>query len=215
VEYIVRRIPNSDTHRLLLTVHYAGRIPSISHAFGLFEGAELLGVVTFGTPSSAPLRRGVCGDDWKHRVLELNRLCLIRNEPNCASFLVARGLKALPRPAIVVSFADTNQNHIGYVYQATNFIYTGLSAKRTDWKVRGREHLHGQTVADEFRGVANRAAAMRAKYGDDFYLAPRPRKHRYLYFCGTKRQVKDMRAALRYTTAEYPKAKPPYTLASL
>lgn len=110
--------------------------------------------------------------------------------------------------AIVVSFADTSQDHIGYVYQATNFLYCGLSAKRTDWKVRGMEHKHGQTIADEFRGVKNRAQAMRDKYGDDFYLAPRPRKHRYVYLCGSKTFKRLTRAALRYKVEPYPKKEP-------
>jgi hypothetical protein len=106
---------------------------------------------------------------------------------------------------IIVSFADTSQGHLGIVYQATNFIYCGLSAKRTDWKVRGKEHLHGQTIADEFRGTPNRAAAMREKYGDDFYHAPRPRKHRYVIFIGSRKFKRDALAALRYKIEPYPK----------
>ena len=112
----------------------------------------------------------------------------------------------LPKPSIVVSYADTQQGHIGYVYQATNFIYCGLSAKRTDWKVKGKEHLHGQTIADEFRGVKNRSKAMRDKYGDDFYLSPRPRKHRYVYFVATKPQKKILHKDLKYPVLNYPKS---------
>lgn len=93
------------------------------------------------------------------------------------------------------------------IYQATNFIYTGLSAKRTDWKIKGREHLHGATVADESRGQENRAEWMRAKYGDDFYLEDRPRKHRYVYLCGNNKQRTAMRSALRYAVEPYPKGE--------
>jgi hypothetical protein len=198
-------VPSKAAHPFLLNIHYAKRIPSISYAVGLFDGDELVGVCTFGTPASAPLRRGLCGDVWKNDVLELNRLCLLRNNKNEASLLVGRSLKLLPKPKIVVSFADTTQGHVGYVYQATNFLYCGLSAKRTDWKVRGKEHLHGQTIADEFRGVKNRAQAMRDKYGSDFYLEPRARKHRYVTFTGSKKDKKIMLKALRYTTEGYPK----------
>src|SRR5690606_39337100 len=102
-------------------------------------------------------------------------------------------------------YADTAQGHKGYVYQACNFLYCGLSAKRTDWKVKGKEHLHGQTIADEFRGVPNRAEAMRNKYGDDFYLAPRPRKHRYVYIVGSKTFKRKVMNALKYGVEEYPK----------
>ena len=204
-DYSVRRIQRADCSEFVLKIHYAKRWPSITHAFGLFDSCELIGVVTYGTPPSAPLRRGVAGDEFISDVLELNRLCLKHNRKNEASILIGRSLKMLPRDKIIVSFADTEQGHIGSVYQAANFIYTGLSAKRTDWKVRGLEHLHGQTIADEFRGVKNRAQAMRDKYGDDFYLAPRPRKHRYIYITGSKSYRKRVLSALRYPLEPYPK----------
>lgn len=204
--YSVREIARSDCAEFILEIHYARRWPSISYAFGLFDGDELIGVVTYGTPPSAPLRRGIAGDEHIGDILELNRLCLRYNRKNEASMLVGRSLKMLPKNRIVISFADTEQGHTGSVYQAANFIYCGLSAKRTDWKVRGLEHLHGQTIADEFRGVKNRAEAMRQKYGDDFYLTPRARKHRYIYICGGKGYKKRVLSALRYQQAPYPKA---------
>lgn len=201
----VAPINSKQAYPFLLEIHYAKRIPSISYAFGLFDDDKLIGVCTYGTPASAPLKRGVCGDEFKNDVIELNRLCLLNNKKNQASLLVGQSIKMLPKPKIIVSYADISQGHTGYVYQATNFIYCGLSAKRTDWKVKGKEHLHGQTIADEFRGRKNRAQAMRDKYGDDFYLAPRPRKHRYVYFIGSKTQKKHYKKALKYKIEDYPK----------
>lgn len=204
--YSVRKILRADCAEFILSIHYAKRWPSISYAFGLFSDGKLIGIVTYGTPPSAPLRRGVAGDKYINDVIELNRLCLRYNRKNEASMLVGQSLRMLPKNKIVVSFADTEQGHTGYVYQATNFIYCGLSAKRTDWKVRGLEHLHGQTIADKFRGVKNRAEAMRHKYGDDFYLSPRPRKHRYIYMVGSKSYKRGVINALRYPQIPYPKA---------
>jgi hypothetical protein len=203
--YEVREISRPDCKRFIEEIHYAKRWPSVTYRFGLFCGSELVGVVTYGTPSSAPLRRGVAGDEMKDMVIELNRLCLLNNVKNEASILVSRSLKLLPQNKIIVSFADTQQGHKGYVYQACNFSYHGLSAKRTDWKIKGMEHLHGQTIADEFRGVKDRAKAMREKYGDTFYLAPRPRKHRYIYITGSKKFKKRIASLIRYKTEDYPK----------
>ena len=203
--YQVKKISRADCEPFIIGIHYAKRWPSITYAFGLFRDGELAGVVTYGTPPSAPLRRGVAGDDYVGSVIELNRLCLVDNIKNEASLLVGRSLRMIGNK-IVVSFADTEQGHTGYVYQACNFRYYGLSAKRTDWKVSGLEHLHGQTIADEFRGVKNRAEAMRKKYGDKFYLAPRPRKHRYVYVTGDKRFRAAATKAIKYTEQPYPKA---------
>ena len=196
--YEVRRVQREDCAPFILGIHYAKRWCSISHAFGLFEDGQLVGVVTYGTPPSATLRRGLAGPEFEKSVLELNRLCLKNNKKNEASMLVGRSLKLLEGDFIVVSFADTSKGHAGTVYQAANFSYHGLSAKRTDWKVRGKEHLHGQTIADEFRGQKGRASLMREKYGDDFYLAPRPRKHRYIRVVGGRKFRKAATKAIRY-----------------
>lgn len=203
--YSVRGITRADCTNLILNVHYAKRWPSISFAFGLFLGDEMVGCVTFGTPPSPPLRTGIAGKDLAPSVIELNRLVLARNIKNEASMLVSSAIKMIGGNHIIVSFADTAQGHRGVVYQACGFSYHGLSAKRTDWKLRGLDHLHGMTVADEFRGQNNRASLMREKYGADFYLQARSRKHRYIRVIGSKGfRVKASRAIL-YPQEPYPK----------
>lgn len=202
---IVKKIESKLTYPFLLNIHYAKRIPSISYAFGLYDNDELIGVVTYGTPPSSTMRKGLLGENYADKVIELNRLCLKYNRKNEASFLVGQSLKLIERPKAIVSFADIAKEHLGIVYQATNFIYCGLSAKRTDWQIKGKEHLHGITIADEFRGVPNRAEAIRAKYGDDFKLVPRSRKHRYVYFIGSKTEKRHMLNNLKYKIMDYPK----------
>lgn len=201
----VAPVSRRETLPYLIGIHYAARTPSISQAFGLYSADDLIGVITYGTPSSAPLRSGICGPDLAGYVTELNRLCLRDNGKNQASFLVSNSIKMLGGNRVIVSYADPDQGHIGVVYQACSFLYCGLSAKRTDWKVKGMEHLHGQTIADEFRGTKGRAAAMREKYGDDFYLYPRTRKHRYVRIIGTRGFRANALRSLRYSIEAYPK----------
>jgi hypothetical protein len=188
----------------LLEKHYAKRMPSISYAFGLYEDGNLVGVCTYGTPSSSPLRKGIAGEEYSEYVLELNRLCIDSKNKNAASFLVGRSLQMLPKPSIVVSYADTEQNHVGYVYQACNFIYTGLSTKKMDWAIKGMEHLHGQTIADMSRGQDKRLEFMKEKFGDDFYMKDRARKHRYIFVTGKDKKLK---AAIKYQSEPYPKGE--------
>lgn len=190
-EYTVEPITRMDCTPYIMERHYAKRFPSVSYAYGLFLKGDLVGCVTFGSPAGSPVRNGLAGKENAKDVIELNRLCLKDNRKNEASMLVAKAIKFLPKPKLIISYSDTEQGHQGIVYQACNFIYVGLSAKRTDWKIRGREHLHGQTIADEFRGKENRANAMREKYGDDFWLAPRPRKHRYVLLHGSRAWKKE------------------------
>ncbi len=205
--YEVKTISRSDCEDYILNIHYAQRWPSVSYAYGLFRKGELCGVVTYGTPFSSTLRRGVAGEEYEDQVLELNRLCLKDNLHNEASILVGHSLRLLKQEleAIVISYADTSQEHLGIVYQATNFLYSGLSAKRSDWKIKGLEHLHSQTISDEFRGQPNRSKLLKEKYGDRFYYLPRPRKHRYIFLCGNKRFKKQALKMLKYPLNDYPK----------
>ena len=133
---VVKRITHDEAKPFLLEIHYARRIPCITDAFGLFESGELVGVVTYGVPASRPLCVGLAGEENAHMVRELNRLCirpdLNGGGRNLASYLVSHSLKMLKEGMFVVSYADTAWTHVGYVYQACNFLYTGLSAKRTD-----------------------------------------------------------------------------------
>lgn len=198
--YSIAPILPSDAEYLIMNVHYAKRKPSISYAFGLFEDGNLVGVVTYGTPASSTLLKGVCGEKWANNVIELNRLVLLNNKPQEASRLVGASLKMLPKPKIIVSYADTKQDHLGVVYQATNFLYTGLSTKFLDPVVKGLEHQHHATYAN---GLTNKQVI--EKFGvENVSFVERSRKHRYIYFVGSKTQRKEMMKDLRYQIEPYP-----------
>ena len=196
----VIQIQPKETYQWLLEKHYAKRIPQIMHAFGLYVDGVLKGIVTYGIPASPALCMGICGKEYSDKVLELNRLCLMENNKNESSFLVSHSIQLLPKPTIVVSYADTSQGHVGYVYQATNFLYTGLSANRVDWTIKGMEHKHSKTISD---GMT--LESIKEKYGDDFYYTERSRKHRYILFHGSKTDKKIMRKLLKYNIKPYPK----------
>ncbi len=200
-KYSVKSIDAFQCKEWILFKHYAKRLPPIEYAFGLFLDSFLCGIVTYGTPMSSNLK-GIS----KFKMLELSRLVANDNNgKNTLSFFVSQSLKMLPKPLIIVSYADIKQNHHGYIYQATNWLYTGLSAKRTDWKIKGMEHKHGATIGDMSRGKENRADYMRLKFGDDFYLEERSRKHRYFYFLGSKMDKKIMNKEMPYKIMPYPK----------
>lgn len=202
-KYKVKSIDSFQCKDWILNKHYAKRMPPIEYAFGLFDENNLLSaIVTFGTPLSNNLRMAFKNE---FKLMELNRLVSNNIDKNGLSYFVSSSLKRLPKPMIIVSYADTEFNHHGFIYQATNFIYTGLSAKRTDWKIKGMEHLHSGTIADMSRGKENRAEWIREKFGDDFYLQERSRKHRYFYFLGNRVQIKQMKKDLPYNAEPYPK----------
>lgn len=193
-------ITYQDALPWLLNKHYAKRAAPISYAFGAYENGVLLGIVTYGPPASRPLCVGLMGEAWADKIVELNRLCC-ESRKNLASMLVGQSLRQLPAPTVVVSFADTSVGHIGYVYQATNFLYTGLSAKRTDNAVVGRELSHSRDI----NRLGDKKKLIEVYGEENVRTIERPRKHRYVYFVGDKRQRREMQSALRYTIEPYPK----------
>ena len=198
-------IPSETTYDWLLHKHYAKRIPQIVYAYGVFKDQVMQGVITYGIPASQSLTRGICGDQYKDQVVELNRLCLLKgHDENLASYFVAQTLRMLPKPLIVVSYADSSMGHVGYVYQATNFLYTGLSAKRTEWREKDVStgkllNTHSRTVVGHYSHEKRVASPER------FAQIDRPRKHRYIYFIGSRKQKKEFANALNYSTEPYPK----------
>lgn len=142
MNYAVRRVKATDCQELFLKHHYAKRMPSLSWAYGLFDGPLLIGAISFGAPASRHLQMGACPSD-PDCVVELNRLCVLDGTPrNTESWFIARALKLMPA-AIVVSYADTVQGHLGYVYRAANFRYAGWTdmerkTPRYDYLVPGK-----------------------------------------------------------------------------
>lgn len=190
----VKSIKKEQTKEWLLYKHYARRTCSISYSFGLFIDDLINGVLTIGKPASNSLCVGVCGKENSKFVFELNRLCVNDNLPkNTLSFFVSQCLKKLPQ-MILVSYADTSMNHNGYIYQATNWIYTGLSAKRTEKYDIENPHKHSKTVTESKKDI---------KLG----TRNRPQKHRYIYFIGNKAEKRKFKKSLNYEILPYPKGK--------
>ena len=168
-----RMITRSDSaNKIFIKNHYAHRAVPISFAFGAYKKNQmqtLVGAMSFGKPASPSLCVGACGKENAHRIYELNRLWMSDECPkNSESRFIGWALRILKkiRPDwILVSYADTEQNHSGAIYRATNWIYTGLSDARKcgDYATEGGKHS-------------------RHSIKGDLPNVPRSRKHRYFYF---------------------------------
>lgn len=198
-EYKIKQISYREAMEIVVKNHYLHRKCPCSIAFGLLLNDEIKGVICYGTPSSSTLRSGIAGKDNSFNVIELTRLWVCDSVPkNGESFLIGNTLKMCGKE-IVVSYAEINQGHRGVVYQATNWLYTGLSAKRTNWTIQGIDK-HCQTIADK-----HSAKEIREIYGDRFSLVDRPRKHRYVFINANKYRKKELLKQIKYPIMSYPK----------
>ncbi len=193
----------STCERFVKAKHYSRKASIFWAGFALIESGKVEGVCVFGQPSPSLQNHAFRGRDF--RMYELSRLVVQTKTKNASSFLVGNALKMLePRPCAVVSFADTGMGHCGYVYQATNWLYTGATVSHDSLYIIDGKRVHSMTLRD--KGITSPMAW--AKSSGVEVVKPMP-KHRYFYLCGNRTQKKDMLARLSYpVVCEYPKCKP-------
>lgn len=181
--------------------HYADRNPSISRCFSLLEGNRIVGTCVFSVPASYTLCEGLCGEEYKKHVLELSRLVILTTRINAGSWFVSRCLKQLG-DKIIVSYADPNDHvgHVGILYQALNFLYTGRGEAEPAWV-----HPHTGEVVSYTRRWIDRKARAIGLHWQELKKRKQQGKHRYVTFVGNKRFVKRVRKLLRYPVLPYPK----------
>lgn len=213
--YYVQPCTKDDYAGWLLKKHYAHRIPHVMFAFGLYTiEKSLCGICTFGMPPCQMNYGSGIFKDYHIDTFELNRLIINDNhEKNLTSFFVSQSIKQMPKPSCLVSFADPNKGHHGYIYQATNWIYTGLTqkgGKDKQWILNNREY-HAKTITIKYMkelGMEyNDSLNMTQNWTNNGGMVEENvlRKHRYLFFNGSKQENKKMKNALLLSILPYPK----------
>jgi len=168
-------------------------------AFGVFRENSLLGAMTFGAgPFNAhALIEGAHPDDC----LTLSRLWLSDELPaNSESRSLGVALRAIRKHTAIkflVSYADPAQGHMGTIYQASGWAYTGLSSAmpRYDigdgklWHCRSLSHSYGTHSIKHF-----------TDHGVKVKRIPQAGKHRYIFFLDPS-----LRSRLSIPILPYPK----------
>lgn len=189
---------------IIIKNHYLHRKCPCSIAFGLIKDDNIVGVIVFGKPSSYTLCEGIAGKEESKNVIEFNRLWVCDSMPkNTESWFVSRVIKKV-NYEIIVSFADSEKGHIGYIYQATNWLYCGISKKQKYFRVKNFTENNGGT---EYR---RRERMPKQKiinlYGEEFveeYFSSL--KYRYVYINANKYRKMEILKKIKYEFLPYPK----------
>lgn len=198
---LVAAVSTRDVAEFCERWHYTGTSGNDMWRFGLWIGPTLLGVVSYNLPTRA-VCESVFGPEHFDRVWHMGRLVMADVAPsNSESRLIAGSLSLIsinhPSTWAVVTYAATDQGHVGYVYQATNAIYTGTGGDPTYYideaGNRRGTHLNAAHISPR------RASEMGWRKVDG---GP---KHRYVYVLGNKAERRARRALLRLPSLPYPK----------
>jgi hypothetical protein len=203
-KYSIKPVDAFHCKEWLLYKHYAKRVPSIEYSFGLYQNEVLIGVCTFGCPPRVMNNGESVFTNYRVKTLELNRLCVNDGlEKNVLSYFVSGSLKYLPKPCCIVSYADFTFGHNGYIYQATNWIYTGLNQIHERQVFYNGKEVHPRTACSMgFTSMTEWAAKDK-----NVTLGDYTKKHRYFMFIGNKKEIQTMKQDLIYTLKEYPKGQ--------
>jgi len=201
-KYYIKEISHKQAIEIVVKNHYLHRKAPCSYTFGLFDYSSnaIVGVIIYGIPASRSLQKGICGSEECNNVIELTRLWIDDSVgKNAESFLIGNTIPLIKKE-ILVSYAQDDMGHVGYVYQATNWIYTGLSDKHIQWRIEGISG-HSRHLFDSYGGINNAKEFL----GDKLIKEERPRKHRYIYFNCNKKRKKELLSKLKYKIQNYPK----------
>ena len=198
----VRPIPFRIAKELLVLRHYLHSMPGGTRlSFGVFVGKRLLGALALGV-----------GPKLGHRLVEgatagdcvtLTRLWLSDELPrNSESKVIGVVLRALRRHTclkFVLAYADPNAGHVGTVYQATGWLYTGLSSPTPLYDLGDGVLRHSRSLGYSFGSHSVRHIEAS---GVPIKAVSQPPKHRYIRFLDSS-----WRERIRVPVLPYPKMK--------
>lgn len=147
---------------------------------GVYEDLLFIGAVIFS--------RGVSGSNLSKtyglkttEICELSRIALKEHQTpvtRIVSIAVRMLRKFCPGLKLIISYADANQGHLGSIYQAGNWIYTGESASVPIYVGKSGRVYHDRSVSNS--GMKEHYGRMSAcPKKTDLKIIPQKPKFRY------------------------------------
>ena len=196
----VSAIPTILAKEAVVNYHYLHSMPGGTQlCLGVFAGDRLSGVLTLGVgPMNAHrMVEGAKPSDC----LTLSRLWLSDELPaNSESRVLGVVLRLLRRETsvkCVISYADPSAGHVGTIYQASNWLYTGTSLAMPLLDLGDGEARHSRSLAHKY---GTHSLKHFEAHGIEVRRIPQAAKHRYLYFLD-----RSWRDRLRVPVLTYPK----------
>ena len=204
IEVINQRIAKN----LIIKNHYSHKWTSCRYAFGLILDNKIVGVCVYGYPVGRLTAQSISKKVEPKSTLELTRLWVNDSEgKNTESYFIGQTFKWLKRfdrsIKVLISYSDPMQKHVGYIYQATNWLYQGNKTRLVDgyyYIVHG-ETLHPRTCFSKYDTTKPDELLKIDPNSSRFAL---DRKHRYIYILD-KKNKKDILNTLKHPILPYPK----------
>ena len=225
----LKEISKGVAKEIIVKYHYTHAWTMCRYALGIFHQLEeedvlgnteeLIGCVIYGYPVGRSAVTSVIDGLEKDECLELTRLYIHDGYgSNIESYCLAQSFKWMkqnaPNIKMLISYADPEQEHLGGIYQATNWLYqdtseiqlmpnysVSLSDNPYDW-------IHSRTVFSKWG--SHNIDKLKEAIGKDgykkFWRKKEAPKHRYIQILGkNKGETKKLRKQLKHKVYPYPK----------
>lgn len=207
MEYTIDLIDKNIAKGLIIKNHYSHKWTSCRYAIGLFDKGKLIGVAVYGFPVGRQTVKSITPNLENNEVLELTRLWLEDDAPkNSESYFLGKTFDWLRKNTdikVLISYSDPMQDHLGIIYQATNWLYQGnntMLIKGYLHKING-EIMHARSVVALYGTVKEEVIK---KIDPNYERIEMKKKHRYLYILHKKDRKKIM-TELKHKIIPYPK----------
>lgn len=224
----VREISSSVAKEMIVKKHYTHAWTACRYALGIFYKTEseshfgdekLIGCMVYGFPVGAKAPTSVCEGMTKDHILELTRLyCDDGYGSNIESYALGQSFKWIKENdkniKLLISYADNGQEHLGKIYQATNWRYEGISSQMNLMPNYGisltkdpYNWIHSRSVFNNW-GSGN-LEHLKREIGKDgykeFWRRREPDKHRYIQILAqNKKEKKDILKRMKQKEYPYP-----------
>ena len=124
-DFVVKICDRKEIKSFIETWHYSKSINGLksNYCFKLMNNKTIIGAMIYGQIGMANVWKKYA--DKENELIELRRLCCIDDTPrNTESYFIGftlRWLKKNTEIKKVISYADSNYNHTGIIYKASNF----------------------------------------------------------------------------------------------
>ncbi|QDP59909.1 MAG: putative adenine modification enzyme [Prokaryotic dsDNA virus sp.] len=208
LDYSISLIEKPIAKEIIVANHYTHKWSSCRYALGLFLGDELHGVAIYGFPVGRQVVKSISPQLENQDVLELTRLWLRDEAPkNSESFFIGQTFKWLKENTdtkVLISYADPMADHLGIIYQATNWLYQGnntMLVKGYLHKING-EWMHPRSAVAKYGTVKT---SKLLEIDPEYERKELKKKHRYIYILTDKREKRKILATLKHPVLPYPK----------
>lgn len=162
--------------------HYSKSIPVPPLiTFGVWEYEKMIGTVIFSRGASPSLLKPYNLE--QDQGCELSRVALDKHKTPVSKILsVCINIlkKKFEKLELIVSFADTDQNHYGGIYQASNWLYTGITASSYFYIDENNRKWHSRQVSEKGYNI-QQGNVRKTKKPSELTKVKSKGKHRYIY----------------------------------